>query len=457
MRKLSLSLGKKLTLLVVFMAVALSAAVILFGYNAYSGTVENEQAEFMGRILRIAARSVDADTIERYMETRVPDEEYIRRVDALRQLREDVGLEYIFVICPTEEGTYYLYDTDLQTPYDTMMEFEAWPDEFLDQKDIFLSGGQPAPIISNYADYGWLLTVYAPLVGSDGEVKGYLGADTSMTDVMAEKHGLLRDLIILMVVITAFFVLAYIYIFHRILINPINNMARAADEYLVSSNEEEGGASSISRLAISTRDELEELSVSLKSMERKINEYICSLDIATQKAERDVLTGVWNREAFKQKVSHYLSENAGREGGAFFMVDVDHFKEINDQYGHITGDEVLKRLANVCRDVFRSADLVARLGGDEYAIFCKSAGEASNMEEKARHIQTLLAEPSDIPDMPQFGTSIGIALTPEDGSDYMALYRAADEALYTAKRAGRNRYVLYRDRRKSDELRQGPA
>jgi diguanylate cyclase (GGDEF)-like protein len=133
------------------------------------------------------------------------------------------------------------------------------------------------------------------------------------------------------------------------------------------------------------------------------------------------------------------------------MLDVDHFKQFNDAYGHPSGDEVLRQLARVLADTRRANDVVARYGGEEFAVILVDTAKftAAKVAERVRERVTdhdfseALAMTIKGRSASALTVSFGVATFPEDGADAEALVRAADTALYAAKRAGRNRVVLY--------------
>lgn len=131
-------------------------------------------------------------------------------------------------------------------------------------------------------------------------------------------------------------------------------------------------------------------------------------------------------------------------GALLLMVDLDHFKEINDTYGHATGDLVLKKAAQVLRGVFRETDIVGRVGGDEFMVFLKNVG---NPEVVQRLMSTLNSRirAVTVDDLPEetLSCSIGAAFYPRHGKDFTLLYENADRALYEAKRAGRNGHAVF--------------
>lgn len=163
-----------------------------------------------------------------------------------------------------------------------------------------------------------------------------------------------------------------------------------------------------------------------------------------QKAEEDPLTGLLNKESTARSITDWLNEERCKGFQVLLMVDLDHFKEINDTYGHATGDLVLKKAAQVLRGVFRETDIVGRVGGDEFMVFLKNVG---NPEVVQRLMSTLNSRIRSVTvdDLPKetLSCSIGAAFYPRHGKDFTLLYENADRALYEAKRAGRNGHAVF--------------
>lgn len=171
------------------------------------------------------------------------------------------------------------------------------------------------------------------------------------------------------------------------------------------------------------------------------------LAVADKKAQADVLTGLFNREAFEQRVNESLFDGASAgQMSAFVMIDFDNFKDVNDTYGHLQGDIALKTLANALMNNFRSTDVVARLGGDEFAVFCPSIGKVEQVSKVVDRLMSTWRETTfTTDDGTQFSEtlSIGIAIAPRDGETYRELYQKADIALYKSKQSGRDRCTIY--------------
>ena len=153
----------------------------------------------------------------------------------------------------------------------------------------------------------------------------------------------------------------------------------------------------------------------------------------------DPVTQIGNRHHFDLRLSH-AQERASRqmETIGLIIMDLDGFKEINDTYGHITGDQVLKEVAARLELCARKSDTVARLGGDEFAIIMESGVSSDGVEMLAERIKTLVRAPMTFNGKEVgVGASIGMARFPEDGDTPKMLFQAADEAMYRNKRATR--------------------
>ncbi len=158
-----------------------------------------------------------------------------------------------------------------------------------------------------------------------------------------------------------------------------------------------------------------------------------------QMAERDPLTGVGNRRAF-DAVAETVADRAHTTGQqvALIVFDIDHFKAINDTYGHDTGDTLLRQIAELGKNRLRDGDLFARLGGDEFAVLLPGASEeaAAHLAERLRAGTEGIPLPGPVPEPPTL--SIGIAVRAGTEVQVSELFKAADSAMYEAKRAGRN-------------------
>ncbi len=175
-----------------------------------------------------------------------------------------------------------------------------------------------------------------------------------------------------------------------------------------------------------------------------INEEFAAMQSLEQKADCDSRTGLFNHNAAKRRISAILSENKGKNKRyALTVFDLDNFKEANDVYGHLFGDEVLEEIASRIKASTRSTDIAARMGGDEFILFMEYK---ETVEPQIKRIFKKLTEPFKEFDV---GISMGVACVESYDGDYDTLFTMADTAMYTVKRNKKNSFSFYNDSMKS--------
>jgi diguanylate cyclase (GGDEF)-like protein len=170
-------------------------------------------------------------------------------------------------------------------------------------------------------------------------------------------------------------------------------------------------------------------------------------------ARHDPLTGLPNRAHLMDAIDAALRNAAAERRVVVHFIDLDRFKQVNDQLGHLMGDDLLKAVAARLRDTVREDDLVARMGGDEFVVMQKTPQPTNDAPELAARIVAALAAPFQIDGCRvDIGASVGIAIAPEASLDCTSLLARADAALYQSKAAGGTGYCIYGDRRKGRAL-----
>ena len=161
-----------------------------------------------------------------------------------------------------------------------------------------------------------------------------------------------------------------------------------------------------------------------------------------EKATRDALTGLYNREYFEYNVQTQLEQKI-HPCAAVLFIDVDDFKNVNDSFGHKFGDDVLCYVAKQTLGVFRHTDIVARYGGDEFVVFAPSIKREILVERLKKLCGAFRFPYRNNTVEYKVSITIGAAMYPQDGVSYETLLTHADCALYEAKSQGKNRFMLY--------------
>lgn len=174
----------------------------------------------------------------------------------------------------------------------------------------------------------------------------------------------------------------------------------------------------------------------------RTKQLIQSLEEEKEKNYIDSLTGIYNRTKVKEYIDDFVSKDTNMQG-VMILMDLDNFKSINDQLGHMEGDLVLKKFAEILITQFRTSDIVARLGGDEFIVFLPNFISKAGLETKIDHTLSIIRqELSSYYEQYNLSVSIGIAYLGGNNKTYEDLYQSADDAMYTAKRGGKNGYFL---------------
>ncbi|MGF6673918.1 diguanylate cyclase domain-containing protein [Paraburkholderia tuberum] len=287
-----------------------------------------------------------------------------------------------------------------------------------------------------------LAFVRRPFGDSEGNRFIVLGLTKPLEDVLTGANQLGTRIIRMVLVFSALSVLLAI-LFARALTKPLHLLAYAATHLFADH--------AMHTLPLKRTDEI---GVLARCFERLRCEIRAQMDTLHSKqselvhlASHDVLTGLPNRMLFMQKLENAIEEaRFRREGLAVLFVDLDRFKQINDQFGHSVGDKVLVAVARRLKDVLYAGDVVARLGGDEFIVLIEGHRAAEVTPEIAERIMDALNETLTVDgNSMTVGASIGISEFPHDSGNAEELLLNADAAMYAAKSGGRCAYLRYQD------------
>ncbi len=158
--------------------------------------------------------------------------------------------------------------------------------------------------------------------------------------------------------------------------------------------------------------------------------------------EKDSLTDLYNKAATQKHVQELLSKNPN-DSFAFFFLDIDEFKKVNDTYDHITGDKAISDFAKILKSQFIANGIAGRIGGDEFVVFL-AVPSREWTDKKAQSLMSALRHDFITGNqICRITPSIGIAIAPQAGKDFETLYHNADIALYQTKHKGKNGFTIY--------------
>ena len=211
---------------------------------------------------------------------------------------------------------------------------------------------------------------------------------------------------------------------------PIIEMTNVVDEIV-------SGNTTIDKIEVNSDDELGQMAAAFNKMKS-------DRDAFQLESELDKLTELFNKKTMenlcKMKLKTFNENEASNIFMAFYIIDLDHFKEVNDLLGHQFGDKVLVEFAKGLKKIFRPNDCIGRFGGDEFVVIVDSLPNMEVVIRKAEQIKQIAFNLS-IEGKARFVTaSIGIAIAPHNGRDYDSLFASADKAVYHVKNNGKNGY-----------------
>lgn len=306
----------------------------------------------------------------------------------------------------------------------------------------------------------YLVSEAALQARTNAELGWRIVARQPMEQALRPVRDLRRELVLLGLLAAAALTLAALLLARRIS-RPVEQLARVAErvesERRIPDFPEDPGAQELGRLSqamqsmarslLHTEHELQQANATLEAQVQQRTAELREANAALEHlATRDPLTGLHNRRSLDARLAEAqaLDRRYGASNGrvhGLLLVDVDHFKRVNDQFGHPAGDAVLRQLAQLLQTHVRVTDVAARFGGEEFAVLLPElAGplEAVMAAEKIR----IAVEAAVFPEVGHLTVSVGVSLASPDDVDTRPLIDRADAALYEAKRGGRNAVVL---------------
>ena len=235
-------------------------------------------------------------------------------------------------------------------------------------------------------------------------------------------------------------------IFIKIMKDTIAGIPYSESEFRISDSE---GNYSWSRIRATTQYNVDKCPIKAVGVIVDIDEEKKQKEELIQRAQYDELTGIYNKATVSTLVHQKMhkkhhSINDSSNYHALLIIDIDHFKTVNDTYGHLCGDYVLSNVAAVLKENTRSTDLVGRIGGDEFLVYLPEIADEISLHHKATQLIESLSCIQPDSNAEPITCSIGIAIFKQCENDFEALYKNADTALYKRKNAGRNGFTFYK-------------
>ena len=295
------------------------------------------------------------------------------------------------------------------------------------------------PNISNTEEYGYLLSTGIPIHTDSGEIIGYATVDISMNEIMAEKNNMLITYIEIFIGILIVAIIVGILGVDVAIVTPINKLSKAANEY-------KANELTFQELDIHTGDEIENLSNSIKQMEKDIKDYYdnlmatrSDLDTAKKSAEVyrqesiiDPLTGIRNKRAYDLTLKDLEKDH---RPFAIAMVDLNDLKLINDKYGHEKGDIAIQTISKLICDVFKHSS-VFRVGGDEFTVIMLN-DDYDSRETVIGHFRDEIRKIQDndsLKPWKKISAAIGYAVYDEKkDKNATSVFKRADDDMYQNK------------------------
>ncbi len=305
------------------------------------------------------------------------------------------------------------------------------------------------------------LTSEAPLQARTNSELGWrIIARQPMDLALRPVRDLRRELVLLGVLAAGALTLAALLLARRVS-KPVEQLARIAlqveTERRVPDFPDKPAALELAQLSdamrsmatslLATEQELQTANVTLEAQVQARTAELQAANAALEHlATRDPLTGLHNRRSLDARLAEAqaLDRRYGRQNGrvhGLLLLDVDHFKRVNDEFGHPVGDAVLRQLAEMLQALVRISDVAARFGGEEFAVLLPELAGPLEAVMAAEKIRTAI-ERATFPGVGRVTISIGVSLASPDDNDVRPLIDRADAALYDAKRGGRNAVVL---------------
>lgn len=447
-----ISIRWKILIMLSMICVLIATAITSISYMQYRDEMIQTHIKLGRGAIQLIREKLDPDRVDDFIEHGYTAVGYYSVEDYLYDLRDNLpDAEFIYVYKMMHTGIFVVFDTDTK-------EIEADdPGSFIEYEPVlkklrnqFLAGKEIEPTISR-DKYGFLLSVYEPLVDRNGEVVCYACVDFSM-DVL---NKYIAKFIIRIIMMFIGFVILIFALFIKLMeiniIIPVNEMSYCASKFLYNSEEDrQNNIDMIKELNIRTGDEIENLYYAFcktvedgmffaDNLRRAQNQVMSMAEQVSQismTAYTDPLTGVKNKAAYqhmRQQLEYDIDNNQARF--AIVMIDINRLKHVNDTYGHEKGDLYIKGACKMICDIFKHSP-VYRFGGDEFVVVLKGEPyeERVKLLERSRNAFNKSSARDDLQPWERYSAATGMSeYKGEEGERVDNVFKRADKNMYDYK------------------------
>jgi diguanylate cyclase (GGDEF)-like protein len=456
--------AKVLTAFSLIMLIAVTGLGILL-YMDSTALIKNSIGTQSKNISMDAAKMVDINSLKAVIaktneinhdETRrkeiIDMPEYKKIREQLAIVKKTNGVKFVYTMALDSKGKYtYMVDgfpmdykgDDVSMPGDIEEVFYPEMDKAFKTKRLQLGQLEVDP------KWGANVSTYVPILDKDGTLVGLVGTDIEASEIYAllQKNKIDIAGIALIVYLISLVISFYL---SKLLVTPLKNLTKTVLE--VSDGNMEV------TVQVKSHDEIGQLSFAFNHMLSDLNKLISN---ANHLANHDILTGLSNRRAFENQLAKNI-EVAKQTNNylSVIFIDMDKFKFINDNFGHETGDELLKLVGSRMNEVISNKGISARFGGDEFVILLNTFKTEDEVRNIANQLLKALQPPfavmiADKEIILDSTPSIGISFYPRDGLTSLELIKSADSAMYSVKQSGKNNFKFYKEGDGSDGEQKG--
>ncbi len=429
----SRSLAKVIITLILVLLLVATGLLVLFNLTKSKDKLVELNTEQMLGIIQTFAEILDGDSVEIDLLEKRKSADYDKWSAISDSTLKRNGIKYLYVMNIAYDDSVEIYlESENHLGKNNFLEKEDIADFNIDAIKKLKEGKENhVSFISYTPNYGWLISSYAAIKNSKGETVAFVGADKEMDGMDKDVREISYNFLFASILFVAIVFFVVLFIIRRIFISPITKIIGAANDFnLLGISFENLGPTHIK--------EYDALIESFRRLEKKVND-------AVKKSFTDDLTKLKNRHFFTISMGNILKPSRQEKKIAFFVIDIDYFKHVNDTYGHEKGDFVLKGLGAVLQELFGNLPgVVARLGGDEFAVCLDNIESVKTVEEKCKALNERVSKIKCSESDTGINVSIGVAVAAFSTKPplYTDIFSTADAILYKVKSMGRNGYKI---------------